>query len=496
MENILHGFAVAFQLMPLMLVIIGVLLGILLGAMPGLTATMGVTLLLPFTLQLNVSPEAGMAMLIGIYIGAIYGGSISAVLICTPGTPAAAATLLDGYPMTKNGEAGRAITLSTCSSFAGGLTSALILMFLSPQLSTFALKFSSPEYFALAVFGLSMIVSISGNNVIKGIVAGIFGLLLATVGLDPIQGVPRFSFDQPELFEGIGFIPALIGLFAISQVLYEMVQPQSGNRPPPSLAFSFTQVKEWFQYKFTWIRSALIGTFIGSLPGAGCDIAAFVSYNEAKRFSKNPEKLGNGAPEGIIAAEAANNGATGGAMIPMLTLGVPGDAVTAVMLGALTVQGLEPGPLLFRDHPETVYPIFASLIIANFVMITGGFFTARMLSRVVLIDKKLLMPIILLLSIVGAYAIRFSMFDVWVAIFMGAVGYVMKIRSFPTSPIVLALILGPMAESNFRRAMLLPDAELSIFFTRPIACTMMILSIITLSAGLWSTFHNPPQKNN
>lgn len=488
MEHILQGFATALQLMPLLLVVVGVLMGILIGAMPGLTATMGVTLLLPFTLQMGVTPEAGMAMLIGIYIGAIYGGSISAVLISTPGTPASAATVLDGYPMTKNGEAGRAITLATCASFAGGMISALILMFLSPQLSKFALRFSFPEYFALAVFGLSMIASISGKDVIKGIAAGIFGLLISTVGLDPIQGVPRFSFDKPELYEGIGFIPTLIGLFAISQALYEMVQPCNAELSTTKIVYTFSQIKEFFRYKITWIRSALIGTFIGSLPGAGCDIAAFVSYNEAKRFSKHPEKLGTGMPEGVIAPEAANNGATGGAMIPMLTLGVPGDAVTAVMLGALTVQGLEPGPLLFRDHPETVYPIFASFIIANLAMITVGFFTAKMLSRVVLMDKRLLMPMILILSMVGAYAIRFSMFDVWVAVIMGAVGYVMKIRNFPTSPIVLALILGPMAESNFRRSMLLPDADALIFFTRPIACVMMVLSIITITAGLWSAF--------
>lgn len=492
MDAMLQGFSAVFEPLTFAIILAGVLMGILIGALPGLTATMGVTLLLPLTLNMDLTPDAGMAMLIGIYIGAIYGGSIAAILIGTPGTPAAAATVSDGYAMTRRGEAGRAVTYATLASFFGGMLSALALTFLSPQLSKFALKFSSVEYFALAVFGLSMIVSISGRDLLKGVVSGLFGLVLCTVGADPISGIPRFSFGQPELYEGIGFIPALIGLFAFAQALHEMTRRDAELAGPPALRFAGFPWRSLWPLRYTFLRSGLIGTFIGSLPGAGCDIAAFVGYNEAKRFSKNPEKLGTGEPEGIVAAEAANNGATGGAMIPMLTLGVPGDAVTAVMLGALTVQGLQPGPMLFRDHPETVYPIFASMIVANVVLVTAGFFTARHISRVVLLDKRLLLPVICVLSVVGAYALRYSMFDVYAALFMGLIGYIMKRWNYPASPIVLALILGPMAESNLRRALLLPDAGPAMFLSRPISAALLILAAVSIAAGAWRNFRAKP----
>ncbi len=490
MEYIVLGFSIALQPLILGIIIMGVVLGVLIGVLPGLTATMGVTLLLPLTLQLDIGPEASMAMLIGIYVGAIYGGSIAAILISTPGTPAAAATVLDGFPMTQRGEAGRAIIIATCASFCGGVLSVIILTFFSPILSRFALRFSSPEYFALAVFGLSTIASISGKDILKGIMAGLFGLLIATVGADPILGVPRFCFGRPDLYEGIGFIPTLIGLFAFSQVFHEISRMAQERMQIPRLKFSFPRMKEFIQNWFTFIRSGLIGTFIGSLPGAGCDIAAFVSYNEAKRISKNPERFGQGAVEGVIAAEAANNGATGGAMIPMLTLGVPGDAVTAVMLGALVTQGLQPGPLLFRDSPHIVYPIFASMLLANVVMFLFGLSSARVISRAILVDKRFLLPVIGALSVIGAYALRFSLFDVWTAVVMGAIGYGMKRWDFPASPVVLAMILGPMAESNLRRTLLLPEASIATFFTRPISAVLLTLALVTLLFGFraqWKT---------
>ena len=483
MESFFTYFLSAFDLTTLTIVLFGVSLGILFGALPGLTATMGVTLLLPLTLGLNLGPQASMAMLVGVYVGAIYGGSVAAILICTPGTPAAAATVLDGFPMTRRGEAGRAISLATLASFCGGMISALTLTFLSPQLSRFALKFSYPEYFALAVFGLSTIVTISGRDVVKGVLAGLFGLLLTTVGIDPIAGVPRFTYGRPELLDGLGFIPVLIGLFAFAQVFSEISTSIQNRLSLSRLRFSFPSLKELIRYRFTFLRSGLIGTFIGSLPGAGCDIAAFVSYNEAKRIDKHPERFGQGEPRGIIAAEAANNGATGGAMIPMLTLGVPGDAVTAVMLNALTIQGLQPGPQLFQNHPDTVYPLFATLMIANVMMASVGLLSAPLLSRLILVDKRILLPVICVLSTIGAYAIRFSFFDVWVAVGMGAVGFGMKRWGFPASPVVLALILGPMAESNLRNTMLLPGANALTFFTRPISATLLLLAIGTVVFG-------------
>ncbi len=485
MESLVSYFFNAFQPYTFGLVFAGVVGGVLFGALPGLTATMGVTLLMPLTLGLQLDPLNSIAVLIGIYIGAIYGGSIAAILICTPGTPAAAATVLDGFPLTQRGEAGRALVLATLASFTGGIISVFVLTFLSPQISKIALGFSYPEYFALAIFGLSMIVTISGKDIIKGAMSGIFGLLIATVGLDPIRGVPRFSFGQPELFEGIGFIPVLIGLFALAQVFCEISESIQSKFSMPKLKFSFPSIRELFSYKFTFLRSGFLGTFIGSLPGAGCDIAAFVSYNEAKRWAKETDKFGDGEPRGIIAAEAANNGATGGAMIPMLTLGVPGDAVTAIMLNALTVQNVQPGPMLFRDRPETVYPIFGCMLMANLVMVLVGLFSARYISKLLLVRKTILLPIICVMSVMGAYALHNSMFDVWVAIVFGFVGFGMRVWGFPASPIVLAMILGPMAESNLRRAFLTPDASPLMFFTRPISCVLLLIALASFLFGFW-----------
>ncbi len=482
--SILDGFAVALHFSNFSVLFIGVTLGLVIGALPGLTATMGVALLLPFTIGAQMSAQASMSMLIGIYIGAIFGGSIPAILIRTPGTPASAATLMDGYPMSQRGDAGQALGLVTFASFCGGIISCGIMIFLSPVISKFAERFSYAEYFALAVFGLSMIASISGGNVLKGIISGIFGLLLATVGFDPVAGVPRYTFGMSGLLDGVSFIPALIGLFAFSQVFVDISVLVQGTYEQPVLKKIIPRIGQMLKHWFLIVRTALMGTFVGSLPGAGCDIAAFIGLNEAKRGSKHPEKFGTGIPEGVLAPEACKSGATGGAMIPMLTLGIPGDAVTAIMLGALTIQGLQPGPLLFKDHLDVVYPFFASMILANFVMIFVGFLSARYIAKIVSIDKKLLLPVICVLSVIGAYAMRQSLFDVAIAIVMGIVGYAMRKYDFPAAPIVLALILGPMAESNLRRAMLLPDASVMMFFTRPISAILLLFAIGTVIFGL------------
>ncbi|RJP34164.1 MAG: C4-dicarboxylate ABC transporter permease [Candidatus Omnitrophota bacterium] len=485
--SIFQGFQVALEFGNFLVLFIGVTLGILIGALPGLTATMGVALLLPFTIGAQMSAAASMSMLIGIYIGAIFGGSIPAVLIRTPGTPASAATLMDGFPMCQAGNAGEALGLVTFGSFCGGMISCAIMIFLSPVISHFAERFSYAEYFALAVFGLSMIASISGGNVLKGMISGIFGLLLATVGFDPVSGVPRYTFGMPGLLDGVSFIPALIGLFAFSQVFMDISILTQGKFEQPALKNMIPRIGGMLKHWFLIVRTALMGTFVGSLPGAGCDIAAFIGLNEAKRSSRHPEKFGTGIPEGILGPEACKSGATGGAMIPMLTLGIPGDAVTAIMLGALTIQGLQPGPLLFKDHLDVVYPFFASMILANIVMIFVGFVSAKYIAKIVSIDKKILLPVICVLSVIGAYAMRQSLFDVAVAIVMGVVGFAMRKWDYPAAPIVLALILGPMAESNLRRALLLPDASVMMFFTRPITAVLLLFAIGTVIFGLRSS---------
>jgi putative tricarboxylic transport membrane protein len=478
MDIFLQGLATVMSPQTLIFIILGVAAGITIGALPGLTATMGVALLLPITF--SMSPINGILLLCGIYIGAIYGGSITAILLRTPGTPAAAATALDGFELAKKGEAGRALGMSTLASFVGGTISTILLMLISPQLAKLALKFSAPEYFALALFGLSIITSISGNSIVKGLMAAAIGILLSLVGIDGITGFPRFTFQNVNMLNGLSFIPIMIGLFALSQAfssIEDIVKNRKIEQKIKSVIPTLADVKTTWK---TMLRSSLIGTFIGIIPGAGGDIAAFVSYNEAKRFSKHPEKFGTGLIEAVAAPEAGNNGVTGGAMVPLLTLGIPGDSVTAILLGALMMQGLQPGPLLFTEQGATVYTIFIGLLVGNVVMLILGLAGIRVFTKIVSIPSYILTPIIFALCIVGSYAINNSLFDVKVMFISGIIGYFMNKLEFPSSPIILALILGPMAEGHFRRALVMSNGSASIFFTSPISLVFIIIAVITL----------------
>lgn len=482
LDLLLHGFGQVFQPGNMLMVFMGVVAGVLVGALPGLTATMGVALLVPLTFGRPVLES--MVMLLGIFCGAIYGGSISAILIHTPGTPAAAATVLDGYPLALQGKAGTAIRMSTVASGIGGLCGALIMTFLSPYISRIALAFSAPEYFSLAVFGLSIIISVSGKSLVKGLIAGLFGLLLSTIGLDPTSGYPRFTFGSMDLYGGPAFIPTLIGLFALSEVFINIETLLKSEQVQCKLEGMSLRWDELRQCLKTIFRSTILGTFIGAIPGAGSDIAAFVGYSEAKRNSPHPERFGTGLLEGVAAAESANNACTGGAMIPMLSLGVPGDAVTAVLLGALILQGLQPGPMLFREHLDLVYGIFAGMIMANIVMFLVGMFGARYVAQVINVDRRILLPVIMLLSVVGSFSMRNSIFDVWLALGFGVLGYFMSKYNFPASPILLSLILGPMAESNLRRTLIMTHGDWSVFFTRPISMVMLGLAVISVVTTL------------
>ena len=474
----LSSYAAVFSPSVLFIICVGITTGIIIGSLPGLTATMGVALLVPLTF--GRPPLESLSMLIGIYCGAMYGGSISAILIRTPGTPAAAATVLEGYPMARRGEAGRAMSMALFASFFGGVCGALIMTFASPIVSGFALEFGPVEYFALAIFGLSVIVSISGNSLIKGMMSAFFGLLIASIGFDPISGFPRFTFGMMEMMEGPPFIPTLIGLFAVSEVFNE-VQKTGQIQQLKATVDRFLPSWEDIRHCFMHLcRSSLIGTFIGSIPGAGGDIAAFVSYGQAKRTSKHPERFGKGQIEGLAASESANNACSGGAMIPLLSLGVPGDAVTAVLLGAFIIQGLQPGPMLYKEHIDIVYQIFASMMLAQFVMLFIGMAGIRLFSKVILVDRAILTPSIFVLSMVGAFAMRSNIFDVYTTLAFGILGYVMMRYDYPLSPILLALILGPMAEANLRRAMVISSGDPSILFSRPIAVVLMALAVVSL----------------
>ena len=464
-------------------VFVGITSGIIVGALPGLTATMGCALLIPFTFGLP--PIQGLLMLIGIFCGGIYGGSISGILIRTPGTPSAAATLLDGYPLSQKGMAGKAIGISTIASFVGGTTGAVVMTFLSPQIAKIGLRFGPPEFFALAIFGLGMIITISGRSLLKGIISALFGLMITVIGFDPLSGVPRFTFGSQNLLGGVTFIPALIGLFGYAQVFRNIekitILPQTKSKVEKILP----RLSEIVSTLKTMIKSAVMGTFIGSIPGTGCDVAAFVTYGEAKRSSKHPERFGTGILEGVAAPEAGNNGATGGAMIPMLTLGVPGDAVTAVLLGALTIHGLQPGPMLFKDHLDIIYPIFAGMIMAQFILLIVGLSGARIFARLINIDRRILTPVIFFLCVVGSYAMRFSFFDVGLSLIIGVIAYFMEYYGYTVSPILLALILGPMAEQNLRRSLIISHGDPLVFFKRPISAAFIILTAFVIMSSYY-----------
>lgn len=456
--------------------LVGVLGGLFVGAMPGLSATMGVALLVPFTFGLPIMPA--LALLIGVYCGAIYGGSITAILVRTPGTPASAATIFDGYPLAQRGEGGRALSIAAAAALGGGVIGTLLLVLLAPQISSFALRFGAPEYCALAVCGLTMIVVVSADNLLKGAVAGVGGLMLSTVGIDPISGYPRYIFGAVSLLEGISFVPALIGLFAVAEAL-RIADDRTAITAKVAHAHGWwISAADASRSGWTVVKSSLLGTLVGAMPGAGCDVAAFLGYSEAKRSAKPEDRFGEGEVKGVAAPEAAKTGATSGAMIPLLSLGVPGDSVTAVMIGAFVVHGVQPGPLMFKEQHGMVLAIFALVALAHAAVFIFGTAGSKVFLRLAGVDRRLLAPIILLLSMVGAFAMRGNIFDVWLTLAFGALGWVMQRANYPVAPLILALILGPMAEENYRRALVMSDSSHSIFVRSPIATALLAAAVL------------------
>lgn len=456
----------------------GVIMGISFGAMPGLTSTMGVCLLMPLTFSMGAAE--GMLMLIGIFCGALYGGSITAILINTPGTPSAAATVLDGYQFTLRGEAGRALGISTLASFGGGIISGTVMILIAQRIAMVSLKFSAPESFALAFFGLSIIAGISGKNLVKGLMSGCLGILLSLIGIDNITAFTRYNFGSVYLMNGLSFIPVLVGLFALSQCFLTCEDLFTERPPAKATKNPFPSKDDLKVIGPTILRGGLTGTFIGIIPGAGGDISAFISYDMERRLSKHPEKFGTGLPEGIAAPESSNNGTTGGALIPLLTLGIPGDANTAVMLGALQMHNLIPGPQLFLTNLSTVQTIFAGFMLANVFVLILGFAAQPLFVKIVSIPKRVLIPVILVLCSIGSFAINNNYYDVLVMYIAGVIGYLLSKGGYPLSPIVLALILGQMCEGNLRRSLVMTQGSYSILFTRPISCAFIVVALLSL----------------
>ncbi len=453
-------------------------LGIIVGMLPGLTATMGVALMT--TLTFSMEPENAILILVCMYIGAIYGGGRSAILLNIPGTPANAATAMDGHPLAMRGEAGRAIGISTTGSFLGSIIGMLLLAFFTPLLGNFALNFQSFEFFWLAIFGIV----ISGNltapkDPVKGWISGFLGIFVALIGMESIHGFVRFSFGNTNLSGGINLIPAMVGAFGFAEIL-SMMKHQQVNVVKSSIERIFPRLKEILGFRRTIVRSGLIGTLIGAIPGVGEDIAAWVSYDFAKRASKEPESFGKGSIEGLIASETGNNAAVAGAVIPVLSLGIPGSAPAAVLLAAMFIHGVRPGPLIMIESPDFVYKVVAMVFLATCAMFILGLSMVKYVVKILQVPRTKLMPIIFTLCVVGSFAIQSRVFDVYVMLFFGVLGFLMIEMEYPVAPMILGLILGTILDTNFRRALVIAEGEILPFISRPICLVLIFFIVLTL----------------
>lgn len=480
MTGILAGAAMAFKGSAILYTALGTILGIVFGALPGLTSTMAVALLIPITFGLD--PISGMGMLAGAFCGGTAGGAVSATLLRIPGTPSSICTTFDSFPLAQKGKAGLALGTSVVVSFIGGIFSLATLVMLAPQLARWALKFGPTEYFALAVLGLTIIASISTKSMVKGIIAGAIGVFISFIGLDPVSGITRLTFGVPNLLSGLNLLPVLIGLFAVSQAFSEAenIGMKIDVAVKGKVKGELPKLKVILERWKILLSSSVIGTLVGILPGAGGSIASFVAYDQAKRLSKTPDEFGKGCIDGVIASETSNNAMTGGALVPMLTLGIPGDSTTAVMLGGLLIHGLRPGPLLFKDEIEIVYGIFLMLMLANVFMLVFQFFGIRVFVNILKVPRYMLTPLILVMCAIGAYGVSGSIFDVKIMLLFGVIGYFFEKLDFGVAPVVLGLILGGMAETQFRRGFTMYGGDMTVLLTRPITLLLLIASVIFL----------------
>jgi putative tricarboxylic transport membrane protein len=461
----------------------GVVLGILFGATPGLTATAGVAVLVPLTFQLDFT--ASMALLLGLYVGGYFAGSIPAILVNTPGAPGNAATGLDGYPMARRGEAERAATLAILGSLIGGLVSLAILALAAPPLSKLALKFTSAEYFALGLFGLTCVAAVSRGSLLKGVAGAALGALLGCVGIDPVSGVQRLTLGLPDLLSGVALLPALLAFFAVAEVLAQSRSARIELALPAQRRAAWGQIaKDYLANKWVALQGAVVGTFIGMLPGTGPTIASWVSYGGAQRLAgKSDRELGDGHPGGIVAAETANNAVTGGALVPLLTLGIPGDTVTAVLVGALLIQGIDPGPFFIRESADLFAQILVLVLAANLLLVAVALAARRAFPLVLRIPARILVPLIAVLCVAGGFAINNAAFDVVLIALLGIAGYLLASLGVPMAPVVLGLVLGPIVETNLRNALTSARGDWSTFVTRPISAGLLAVTlVIVLSA--------------
>ena len=475
-----HGLFAALSPGNLLAILAGTAIGVFAGAVPGLSSTVGLALVLPVTFALEPAPA--LLMMTALYMAAEYGGSITAIAIGVPGSSPALATTFDGYAMTRRGEASRAFGISLFASMSGGALGAVLLVAALGPLSRAAIAFGPTEFFGLGVFGLAIVANLVGRDPVRGIVSAALGMLAFVVGLDVLTGAPRLTFGSIRLLDGLGLVPMLIGFFAIAEALRGVASGDRRRRAAPDLGGGLPPVRDLLRLWPSILRGSAIGGVIGAIPGAGATIASIVAWNEERRSSKTPERFGTGEPAGIAAPEAANNACVGAAMIPLLALGVPGSASSAVLLGALTVKGVAPGPLLMTERSALVHAIYAGFLIAVALMAVVGRLGIPLWVRVANLRPSVLMPMVVALSLVGAFALRGNLGDAWAALFFGGVGFVLLRAGYPLAPAVLGLILGPMIETNYRRALALSGGSHEVFLESPIALVLLLLAALSFGA--------------
>lgn len=485
-DHLVGGFSLFLQWEVFFSMVAGVVTGMIIGALPGMTVVMAISLALPFTFYMG--PVVSIAFILGIYKAGVWGGSISAILIGTPGTPASAATIIDGYQLTKKGKAKKALDMALYASVISDVITDIITVFATFQIAYLALKIGPIEFFSIILFSLTIIATVSTKSLLKGLISGALGLLLATVGMDTMFSVNRFTFGNIDLTGGFNMIPVLIGLFAIPEIMDQLSSRKIHHEK--ALIIDAGLVHSTAAKGLTWeelkgsmrtiLRGSFVGTIIGIIPGLGAAPAAYLNYSRSKNASKHPEEFGHGSLEGVAAAEAGAGGVCGPTLIPLLTLGVPGDKSTAVMLGALMIQGLTPGPLLFQKHAPVIYGIFIAMVVINFIMFGVGKIALRWVSLTSRISTEILFPIVFILCVFGSYAINSSLFDVWVMIIIGGVGYLMKLTDLPTEPFIIAFILCPLFENGLRRALIMSGGDITVFVTNPISLLFIVLTLISI----------------
>jgi putative tricarboxylic transport membrane protein len=481
-DSLALGFSVALMPLNLGLAFAGALVGTIIGVLPGIGPITGVAILVPLTYAVKLPPESAMILLAGIYYGAMYGGSTTSILLNVPGETASVVTTLDGYQMARQGRAGPALAVAAIGSFIAGTISVMGLMFFGPYLASWAIKFGPAEYLALMVFAFSMISSLAGKSLIKAMIATMFGLMLATVGMDPGSAIPRYTFGQLKLYDGMDFLVVAIGLFAISEVLVLLEETQLGDAVQTKVDRVYISFKELMFSAGAIIRGSLMGFFIGVLPGAGASIASFVSYTFEKRLSNKDDTFGKGDIRGVAAPEAANNAAAGGALIPLLTLGVPGSGTTAILLGALMGMNVTPGPMMFENHPKVVWGLVASMYVGNVMLLILNLPLVGLFTKILLVPRWVLLPVVTTISFIGVYSVNNSPFDLLLMAGFGLLGYLMRKMDFPLAPVILGLVLGELMEKNLRRAMALSDGDWGYLFTSTISITLWIMAGISLFA--------------